>query len=112
MWNFCSVEMTSEETKIMDFNQYKESDKASFIIYADVECLKKKIDGCKNNPNNSSITKVGEYILSGFLMSTIYSSKSLIKDKHDVYRGKDWMKKFGESLREQAIKTIDFKKIK
>ena len=45
-------------------------------------------------------------------MSTIYSFKSLIKNKHAVYRGKDWMKKFGESLRKQAIKTIDFKKIR
>ena len=38
-------------------------------------------------------------------MSTISSFKSL-KNKHDVYRGKDCMKKFSESLREHATKII------
>ena len=32
-----------------------------------------------------------------------------IENKHDVYRGKDSMKTFFESLREHAIKIIDFK---
>ena len=31
---------------------------------------------------------------------------------HDVYRGKDCMKKFCESLREHAMKVIKFKKKK
>ena len=38
-------------------------------------------------------------------MSTISSFKSL-KNKHDVYRGKDCMKKFSESLRKQTTKII------
>ena len=38
-------------------------------------------------------------------MSTISSFKSL-KNKHDVYRGKDCMKKFSESLRKHATKII------
>ena len=36
---------------------------------------------------------VGEHILSGFSMSAISSFKK-IENKHDVYRGKDCMKKF------------------
>ena len=62
--------MLSEDTKILEFNQYQKSDKAPFIIYADLECLIEKIDGCKNIPENSSTTKVGEHIPSGFSMST------------------------------------------
>ena len=31
----------------------------------------KKINGCKNNPENSSTAKVGEHKPSGFLMSAI-----------------------------------------
>ena len=31
---FCNVVMHSEDTKILELNQYQESDKASFIIYA------------------------------------------------------------------------------
>ena len=33
--------------KILEFNQYKKSDKAPFNIYADLECLIEKIDGYK-----------------------------------------------------------------
>ena len=30
--------MSSENTKILEFNQYQKPDKALFIIYADSEC--------------------------------------------------------------------------
>ena len=44
-------------------------------------------------------------------MSTIFSFKT-IENKHGVYRGKDCMK-FCESLREHAMKKINFfKKMK
>ena len=42
---------------------------------------------------------VGKYIPSGSLMSTMLSFKSM-KNKHNVYRGKDCMNKFYESLRD------------
>ena len=54
--------MPSEDTKILEFNQYQKSDKAPFIIYADLECVLEKIDGCKNNPENYYIRKVSEHI--------------------------------------------------
>ena len=69
--------MPSEDTKILEFNKNKKSDKASFIIYADLECIIKKIDGCKNSPENPSTTKVREHLLSGFSLSTILSFKNL-----------------------------------
>ena len=64
--------MPSEDNKILEFNQYQKSDKAPFIIYADLECIIGKIDGCKNIPESSSTTKVSEDISSGFSMSMIY----------------------------------------
>ena len=100
--------MLSENTKILEFNQYQKSNKEPFIIYADLECLIEKIDRCENNPENSFTTKVGEHSPSGFSISTILSFKS-IENKNDVYRGKYYMKKFCESLREHAIKIIIFK---
>ena len=54
--------MPSEDTKILQFNQYQKSDKAPFINYADLECLMENIDGCKNNPENSSTSKVSKHI--------------------------------------------------
>ena len=39
------------------------SDKMSYIIYADIESLITKIDGCANNPEKSSRTKKGSIFL-------------------------------------------------
>ena len=78
--------MPSKDTKI--FNKYQKSDKAPFFIYVDLECL-------------------SEHIPSGFSMSTISSFRS-IENKHDVYRGKDCMKKFCKSLREHAMQIMNF----
>ena len=50
--DFCNIIMSSENNKILEFNQYQKSYKAPFVIYADLECLIEKIDGCKNNPEN------------------------------------------------------------
>ena len=55
--------MPSKDTEILEFNQYQISYKAPFIIYADLECLIEKIDGCENNPENSVATKVGDKCL-------------------------------------------------
>ena len=79
-----------------------------FIIYADLECTKEQIEGCKNSTENSSTKKVSEHIPSGFSMSTISSFRST-GNKHDVYRGKDCMKRFSEYFREHTIKTINSK---
>ena len=103
--------MSSENTKILEFNQYQKSDKARFIICADFECIIEKIDGRKNNPENSSTTKVSEHIPSGFSTSTISSFRST-ENKHDLCREKDSMKKFFEFLREHTMKIINFKKKK
>ena len=101
--------MPAENTRILEFNQYQQSDKAAFIIYTDLERSVEKIDECKNNPKSSSQTKVSENIPSGFSIPTISSFQS-IENKHDVYRGKDCMKTFCESLSEHAMEIIIFKK--
>ena len=55
-----------EDNKMLEFNQYQKSDKAPFIMYADLECIIEKIDECKNNPENSTTAKVSKHIPSGF----------------------------------------------
>ena len=64
--DFCSIIMPSDDTKILEFNQYQKLDIAPFIIYPNLECIIEKIDGCKNNPENLATTKVSEHIPSGF----------------------------------------------
>ena len=38
------------------------SDKMPYIIYADMEYLIRKIDGCTYKPENSLTKKIGEHI--------------------------------------------------
>ena len=52
--------MSSERDNILEFNQYRKSDKMPYIVYAHIESLIKKIGGFTNNQENFSITKVVE----------------------------------------------------
>ena len=58
--------MPFEDTKILEFNQHEIFDEAPFIIYAILECPIEKIDGRKNNPENSSTTIKSEYSIRFF----------------------------------------------
>ena len=109
--DFCGVVMPSEKEIILEFNQYMKSDKMSYIIYADIESLTKKIDECANNPQNSSATKIAKYNPCWYSMSTVWAFK-IIENKNTLYRGKYCMKKFCESLREHAKNIIHFEKKK
>ena len=107
--DLCNIIIPSEDTKILEFNQNQKSDKTPFIFYANLECLIGKIYRCKNNLESVSTTKLIEHVPSGFSMSTILSLKR-IENNHNVYRVKDCMKKFCESLREYAMEIINSKK--
>ena len=75
--------MPYEDTKILEFNKYQKSDKEPFLIYAYLDFIIEKIEGCKNNIENLSTTNVRKNIPSSFSIPTI-SSFSSIKNKHDV----------------------------
>ena len=107
--DLCNIIIPSEDTKILEFNQNQKSDKTPFIFYANLECLIGKIYRCKNNLESVSTTKLIEHVPSGFSMSTILSLKR-IENNHNVYRVKDCMKRFCESLREYAMEIINSKK--
>ena len=96
--------MPSEKNHMLGFNQYMKSDKMPHIIYAHVESLNKKIDGCVNNPENSSTTKIGEHIPCRYSMSTIWA----LEIKHTLNCEIGCMKTFCEFLREHAKYIIDF----
>ena len=63
--------MPSEKYNTLEFYKYMKSDKMTFIIYVDIELLIEKIDGCADNLENYSTTKIGDHILCRCSMSTI-----------------------------------------
>ena len=62
--------MPKEDNKIFKYNHGQKSMKVSFIIYADVESLLKKMSTCQNNPEKSSTTKINEHPLSVYSLLT------------------------------------------
>ena len=103
--------MPSEDTRVLEFNQNRKYDEAPSIIYGDLESLIKRIDGCKKSFEKSSTTKVGEHIPCRHSMSPTLPLHD-IENKHDADRGEGCMQKFRESLREHAVKIINFEKKK
>ena len=84
--DFCSVEIPSEKKSLLKFGRHMKSEKMPYIIYTDLECLVKRIEGCEDNPEVSSTTKTGENIPCGYSMSTIWRFDH-INDQHTLYRG-------------------------
>ena len=98
--------MPDENNKILEYNTGEQSLKVPFIIFADLECLLKKINACQNNPDKSYTEKKAEHIPSGYSLVTCYSfDKS--KNEQKYYRGKDCMIMFCRDLKEQAMKMIN-----
>ena len=52
--------------KYLNLIKVKNLIKRHFFTYADLKCIIKKIDGCKNNPENSSTTKVDKHFYQVF----------------------------------------------
>ena len=75
--------MPSECTNILEFNQYQKSDDTPFLV--------EKIVGCEIILKNHQQQKqVNIFCQSGFSMPKILSFKYM-ENKHDVYRGKDFL---------------------
>ena len=65
--------MSDEDNKILKYNPGEKSLKVPFIIYADLECLIKKIDTCQNNPKESYTEKKVKHKPSGYSRVTCCS---------------------------------------
>ena len=106
---FCGIVMPTENSRILQFNQYKKSDKMPCIIYADIESWIRKKDECANNPGKPSTMKIGKNIPCGYSKSPIWGFDHT-ENKHTLYQGKDYMKKLCDSLKERTKNIINEKK--
>ena len=97
---------------ILKFTQYVKSNKVPSLIYTYLESLNKKSNSCKNNPEKSCTTKLGEHIPSGRFLW--YGHLMLWKTRmmHDVYRNEDCMYRSCKYFKEHAMKLINLEKKK
>ena len=65
------IVMSLQKDNTFQFSQYMKSDKMSYIIYAELESLIKKIDECENNLEKYSTTEIGEHVSCRCSMSII-----------------------------------------
>ena len=106
--DYCYVEMPEKDTFIKYHHGVK-SMGASFIIYADLESLLKKMDVCINDSDKSSTTKINKREMCGYSLITqcSFDEKNNITD---YYRVKDCLKKFCQDLKKQARLIVDYEK--
>ena len=100
--------MPKEHEKI-EYLPGEKSLKASFIVYADLECLLEKISSCQDNPEHFYAEKKTMHKLSGYAWSSICSYDDT-KNKHYFYREKDCIENFCKDLKELGAEIISFKK--
>ena len=55
--DFCDIKMPDEDNKILKYISGEKSLRVPFTIYADLECLLRKINTCSNNPDKSYTEK-------------------------------------------------------
>ena len=109
--DYCYVDMPEEDNKILKYNHGERSMRAQFVIYADLDCLLKKMEICHNDPEKLSTTKVNKHTPSGYLLFTRCSFDTT-KNKLDYYRDKNCTEKFCKDLKEHATSIINYEKRK
>ena len=102
----CHIEMPKWVEKILKYNPGEKSLKVPFAIYLDLECLLKKEQSCKNNPEKSYTEKKAILDPSGWPMFTRCSFNEKEK-KCNYYRRKDCIEKLCKRLKERAVKIIN-----
>ena len=107
--DFCHMIMPKENNKILKYNPGEKSLKVPFIIYADLECILRKMSACQVNPTKSYTEKKAEHEPSGYSLVT-YCSFDKSKNEIKYYRGEDCMKMFCKDLKDQAMKIINYEK--
>ena len=99
--------MPTKDSKALKYNHGEKSLKAPFAIYANLECLLIKEQYCQNNPNESYTERKSKHEPSGYSLSLIslFDSK---ENKHNVYRGRDCIKRFCSDIKELATKIVNY----
>ena len=100
------IEMPEKgKNDILKFKNYCNSEKVSFIIYADTESLIKPIQTCEPNPQSSYTKKYQKHEPISFSYYIKCFDDNVFKPRLRSYTGEDAMQKFVEWL-EKDVKEI------
>lgn len=99
--------MPEKDKYVLQHNHEERSMKVPFIFYAGAESALDKIDSCNSNTRKSLTTKINKHIVCGYSSFT-HCSFDNTKNKHDHYKGKNYLKIFSKSLKKHAIDIISY----
>ena len=99
--------MPEKDKYVLQHNHEERSMKVPFIFYAGAESALDKIDSCNSNTRKSLTTKINKHIVCGYSSFT-HCSFDNTKNKHDHYKGKNYLKSFSKSLKKHAIDIISY----
>ena len=97
------IEMPKENTHV-EFKNFNRSMRVPFVIYADFECITRKVDTCPPDPTNSYTMKYQKHEPMSFCYYVKYQHEDYKPPV--VYRGPHAPEKFIEMLREE-VKEIE-----
>ena len=101
------IKIPDANNNILESKPGKKPLKHPFITYADLECLLLKVNICNNNPNKSYTTAKAIHKSSGYSSLTSCSfDKS--ENKQTYYRGRDFMKRFCDDLKEHLTRITNY----
>ena len=106
--DFCHVKMPKEEDKWLSYVDGSKSLRAPFVIYADTECVLEPIQGCDGNPDSAFTRTVNRHVGCRAASLTVFAHGELQKST-DLHRGKDSIKDWCKSLKNQVEKAIKYK---
>ena len=78
------------------------------MIYADTECILEPIQGCDGNPDSAFTRTVNRHVGCGAASLTVFAHGELEKST-DLHRGKDSIKDWCKSLKNQVTRAIKYK---
>ena len=97
--------------KIIKHNPGEKSLKVPIAFFLHSECILKKLQSIQNNPEETYIEKKGRHEPSGWALYTTCSFDEK-ENKHNYYRGKDYIGKLCQKLKESAIEINNREKKK
>ena len=94
--------------KMIKYNHGEKTMKIPFIIINDdMEFWLERINTCRNNPTNSSTTKITKHLASGY---SLFTNCSFDETKNSIYHyaGEECVKILCKDLKECATKIINY----
>ncbi|XP_071153082.1 uncharacterized protein [Mytilus edulis] len=95
-----------KEGEVLEFKEYAKTARIPFVIYADFECLTRKVDICHPNPNMSSTTTYQQMEPYSFGYQRVSIDKRYDKPPV-IYRGPDVVENFIRRLLEEEKEIRD-----